>query len=459
MNGNCAWNFGTAMLGAVYLLAACGGSGGGGSLVATWVSGADVVNQVGVYGSQGTAAPANVPGGRHGSVSWIDSNGHLWLFGGNGYDSAGNLGRLSDLWQFDGSQWTWVSGAEVINQKGIYGTQGTAAPANVPGAREGAISWKDSQGHIWLFGGNGEDSAGSGGYLNDLWESDGSQWTWVSGANVISQVGVYGSQGTAAPANVPGGRHGSVSSTDSQDHLWFFGGFGFASAGNWWGYLNDLWEYDGSQWTWVSGADVVDQVGVYGSQGTAAPANVPGGRFGSVSGRDSFGNLWLFGGQGYDSAGNLGGLNDLWKFDGSTWTWVSGAAVCCQNGVYGVKGTASPSNMPGARYGSVSWIDSNGHLWLFGGSGYDSAGSPGVLNDLWEFDGSTWTWVSGAKVINQKGIYGSQGTVAPANVPGGRYGSVSWVDSNGYLWLFGGFGFASAGNFLGDLNDLWKLTP
>jgi hypothetical protein len=29
---------------------------------------------------------------------------------------------------------------------------------------------------------------------------------------------------------------------------------------------------------------------------------------------DSSGNPWLFGGYGYDSHGNLGYLNDLWKY-------------------------------------------------------------------------------------------------------------------------------------------------
>jgi hypothetical protein len=34
---------------------------------------------------------------------------------------------------------------------------------------------------------------------------------------------------------------------------------------------------------------------------------------------------------------------------------------------------------------SVPWRDSTGNLWLFGGSGVDSAGNNGDLNDLWEY--------------------------------------------------------------------------
>lgn len=33
------------------------------------------------------------------------------------------------------SQWTWMKGDSVINVAANYGTQGTAAPANQPGAR------------------------------------------------------------------------------------------------------------------------------------------------------------------------------------------------------------------------------------------------------------------------------------------------------------------------------------
>jgi N-acetylneuraminic acid mutarotase len=228
-------------------------------------------------------------------------------------DSAGSASRLNDLWKWDGSNWTWVSGANTINQSGTYGTKGTAAPANVPGARVLFVSWIDSTGNLWLFGGFGLDSAGSSGYLNDLWKWDGSNWTWMSGANTINQSGTYGTKGTAAPANVPGARRNTISWIDSTGNFWLFGGFGYDSAGSN-GRLNDLWKWDGSNWTWVSGANTVNQSGTYGTKGTAATANIPGARNGSVSWIDSTGNLWLFGGDGYDSAGSTGDLNDLWKY-------------------------------------------------------------------------------------------------------------------------------------------------
>ena len=120
-----------------------------------------------------------------------------------------------------------------------------------------------------------------------------------------------------------------------------------------------------------------------------------------------------------------------------SWTWISGSSSVAQSGVYGTQGTASPSNVPGARYYSVSWIDAADNLWLFGGLGY--VGILGDLNDLWRFDGTNWTWVSGGSSNGQSGVYGTLGTASPS------------------LWLFGGFGVAAVGS--GWLNDLWRFRP
>jgi len=440
------------------LIAGCGASSPSSAPVNlwTWVSGSDVGNQFGTYGTQGTADAANVPGARSSAVSWIDSSGNLWLFGGLGYDSGGTLSRLNDLWRFDGSNWTWVSGSDVVSQAGSYGTIGVAAAANVPGARRYAISWTDTSGNLWLFGGLGYDSGGTSGSLNDLWRFDGTNWTWISGSDVINQAGTYGTKGITNAANLPGARRSSIAWTDSSGNLWLFGGYGRDGGGTM-SYLNDLWRFDGRFWTWISGSNVVDQPGSYGTQGAADAANVPGARESSNSWTDANGNLWLFGGYGYNSGGTLSNLNDLWRFDGSNWTWISGSDVGNQFGTYGIRGTADAANVPGVRYGSTSWTDSSGNLWLFGGYGYDSGGTFNFLNDLWRFDGINWTWISGSDVVDQVSTYGTKGTADAANVPGARQSSITWTDSSGNLWLFGGYGYDSG--TLSYLNDLWRYEP
>ena len=349
----------------------------------TWISGASTALEAGVYGIQGTPDANNVPGARFLSASWRDSNDNLWLFGGSGEDDFSNAGYLNDLWRFDGNEWTWISGSNLRDQLGIYGIQGIPDANNVPGARQGAAAWIDSNDNLWLFGGFGYDSLGNLRWLNDLWRFDGTEWTWISGSNTGNQTGVYGTKGAANPANVPGARQNSISWIDAGDNLWLFGGEGFGSVG--FGFLNGLWRFDGNQWTWVSGSNIVDQPGIYGTQGTPDANNVPGAREQAVAWIDGNNNIRLFGGQGYDSA-NTGLLNDIWRFDGGEWTWLSGSNTVDQPGNYGVLGIKNTRNVPGARRGTVASIELNGNLWLFGGFGYDSNGNLSNINDLWELD-------------------------------------------------------------------------
>jgi N-acetylneuraminic acid mutarotase len=438
----------------------------------TWISGSNSVDQKGIYAPQGTASSSSTPGARVQPVTWTDASGNFWMFGGYGSDSAGGSGDLNDLWEFSGGKWTWVNGSNLIEQPGSYGTQGTAAAGNVPGARYQAVSWRDANGNAWLFGGLGLDSTGSRGRLNDLWKYSGGQWTWVSGSNLAADFvpGVYGTQGTAAPGNIPGARVDACAWTDASGNLWLFGGLGYDSTGGL-GVLNDLWEFSVGEWTWMSGSNLVNQVGTYGTQGMAASGNAPGARTNPVTWIDGAGSLWLFGGQGQDFNGKLcvqdgGGLpcdlNDLWKFSAGQWTWMGGSNVIAAPGVYGTQGFATPVNFPGARDSAVSWVDASGNFWLFGGFGFDSTATAplvyGDLNDLWKYSNGQWTWVSGSNLAGQTGSYGMLGTSGPGNVPGARDSAVGWTDTAGNLWLFGGTNvFAVPGG--GKFNDLWEAQP
>jgi N-acetylneuraminic acid mutarotase len=433
----------------------------------TWKEGLNTVNASGVYGTQATAAAGNVPGARYSSSSWTDTSGNFWLFGGVGYDSTGTAGDLNDLWRYSPTtkEWTWISGANVVNAAGVYGAQGTAAGGNVPGARYSASSWIDSTGNLWLFGGVGYDSTGVAGSLNDLWKYSPStgQWTWMSGGVADNAAGIYGTERTAAASNVPGSRYSASSWIDSTGNLWLFGGVGYDSTGVV-GNLNDLWKYSPStgQWTWITGVVADNAAGVYGTQGTAAAGNVPGSRYAASSWFVSSGNLWLLGGYGYDSTGSAGKLNDLWQYSPSSaqWAWISGEDVANASAVYGILGTPEAGQVPGARQAANTWIDKSGNLWLFGGVGYSSTGGVGNLNDLWQYSPSTstWAWVSGGSADNATGVYGTQGTGAVSDAPGGRNSFGTWIDSSGNLWLFGGDGYDSTGA-PGYLNDLWQYSP
>jgi hypothetical protein len=476
---------------------------------AVWVSGSNTADQVGVYGTKGVASSSNVPGGRVGSVSWTDADGNLWLFGGDYqyYDSLTSkliTQKFNDLWKcsrqkpagdFTGDylvniddlqmaadgwldsytladfailsanwkkqgvyMWTWMSGSNSINDPGYCIIKGTPSPDYRPGSRYGSISWIDSSGNLWLFGG----ALGVGSHLNDLWKFNPvtGLWTWIGGSVQINQTGVYGTKGIPDALNVPGARKESISWVDGNGNFWLFGGSrGPTSPPDFNPYYhNDLWKYSPSTglWTWISGSNTSNQSGVYGVKGVPSAANVPGARYGGKGWIDAGNNLWLFGGSGYDSTGAFGYLNDLWKFNVSTglWTWMSGSGLKGQTGTYGTKGVANVLNMPGARSASVGWKDSGGNFWLFGGvSGYYADN----FSDLWRYTPSSglWTWISGSNLTNQYGLYGTKGIPNSANIPGARDSAVSWFYNNN-LWLFGGGGYAA--NSTGYLNDLWKFT-
>jgi N-acetylneuraminic acid mutarotase len=321
-----------------------------------------------------------------------------------------------------GGDWTWISGSSTAptfqpasgyypGQAGVYGTLGVAAAGNIPGGRMGAVGWTDSSNNLWLFGGIGYDSNGCVGYLNDLWKFDPSknQWTWVSGTSlIIPKAPIIGTTGTNP-------------------------GQGFACGGTW---------------------------GSYGTIGVAAAGSVPGGRSGASGWIDSSGNLWVFGGVGYDSYGFLNPMNDLWEFNPSTseWTWVTGSDLTGQMAVgptCGSWGTPA-TNSPGGDGYATSWTDSKGNFWLL---------SSGNGSPLWEFNPSTteWTLVSGFCLYPGAGTpqqvsYGIQGQAADTNQPGGRIAAVAWTDLNGNQWMMGGDGW-DANTKKGILNDLWMFNP
>jgi hypothetical protein len=515
----------------------------------TWIDGTKTAGPIGApqYGSFPGTAPTtvpnpftNTPGARYGAAGWADKSGNLWLFGGDGWELAGGTPQdtlnapMNDLWvcvMIGGDYCQWqlqgaydptvvtppppaqpttvgkliIANAQREGQGGAYVSPGSAG---TPAARLGASTWTDTTGNLWLFGG----SNGSN-YRNDLWEFNAStlsadftatagQWTWVSGSSAVDQSGIY--PPTLNP--YPGARTNAVSWTDASGNFWLFGGFGKDVAGTL-GFLNDLWEYTGGAWTFISGSSLANQVGIYGTPGVASGTNAPGGRQEAVGWADAAGNLWLFGGEGED--GNNpptvnGILDDLWVYNitAKQWTFVMGNTKANQTGVYEAQTVVGPvstigaastcgltvgltvgSNvicspvsttgaLPGSRWGASGWTDAGGNFWLYGGWGLDSTGTNGngALNDLWVYTPNstagqpgTWAWIKGSNTGAANGVYGDE--TRPYKTyeiwtPGGRSNATHWVDGNGQLWLFGGVGYDSTsttGN--GYLNDMWRYLP
>jgi len=167
-----------------------------------------------------------------------------------------------------------------------------------------------------------------------------------------------------------------------------FGGEGSASQ-----LLSDTWTYDGVSW----------------AQSTATG---PSPRDGHVMA--SLGStVMLFGGLGASAA-----LSDTWTFDGTSWNQVTGAG-------------------PPARYQSAAATLFTEAV-VFGGrsNGAGDAGTAGLLDDTWTFDGASWAPVTGVAPAARSGYAMGQatGTLGPE------------------VFLFGGVGVG------GPLGDAWKFN-
>jgi hypothetical protein len=319
-------------------------------------------DSIGNYGIVGVPAVTNQPPCRSwGAQSWVDLNGNLWMFGGEDNNTVAPYG-FSDLWKYDiaANMWTWMKGPDIPGQPGIYGIKGVPNILNnPPPSIENAASWTSNSGDLYLL----EHTS------NALWKYNiaSNMWTWIKGAPASPVV--YGIKGVEDSLNNPGGSAYSRWK-DNNGFFWKFDGGGL------------LWRYNPAtnNWTWMSGNLSYVSVSNYGTKCISSPQNLPCGRNeGRAAWEDADGNFWLFGGYSFYSAG---GLSDMWMYNVSSnqWTWAAGDSTLNASANYGTLGVSSPSNNPGYKEGAVGWTGNNGHLYLFGGFGYNSS-----TNALWRF--------------------------------------------------------------------------
>lgn len=434
----------------------------------TLVKGSGTPYDTGHYGIKGVGDLLNIPPARFSPQVTQDVNGNIWMFGGTSDEEETQF--FNDLWKFDPAtnEWTWMSGANMPNDTGSYGTLGAGSVNNIPGARTHHNMWTDAAGDLYVFGGSGLDDAGTFGYLNDLWKYSiaTNEWTWVAGSSQSNTAGIYGALGTYASSQMPGGRAASIQWTTPNGIFWFFGGQGMDKFGASEGYLNDLWSYDPAlgQWAWHAGSDFKGSTGSYNEQGLRSEAYVPGARWQSTNWVDEEGHIWLFGGYKFNQL-TTGLYNDFWQYEPQTkaWTWLNGYATTTNNkeqGVYVAKLEGS-TPVPSARQGGLEWTDLDGNLWLLGGAQI-GASSFGFYNDLWSYDieKERWSYVQGSReLVLNEGVYGAKGIGSETNDPKSRWHGASWTGLDGKLWFFGGINHNQETNNIAWINDLWFYDP
>ena len=207
---------------------------------------------------------------------------------------------------------------------------------------------------------------------NDLWKYQSGLWTLVD-ANTSTG-------GNSAGTTKPNGRSEAIAWNDNNGNFLLFGGKTDASN-----YFNDVWKYNVATTTWtkLSGDNTSNQPGIYNTGSITTTGSKPGSRTGHSGWADNSGNLFVFGGE--ISAGQY--MSDTWRYDLLTnlWTFENGSTTPNQP-AFSSGNSANIAYRPGARRNAAFAVAKYGHLWIFGGLGYESTSPNKDLGDLWRSD-------------------------------------------------------------------------
>ncbi len=299
--------------------------------------------------------------GRH-SMVFEESTGKVLLFGGG----RGDIGSAiwpeghdysdpTDRWTvFDGTAiaiafgdtWEWDANTAVWTQ---------LAPTSAPSARfDSALVWDSKRNRAILFGGVQKPQANANGVSQqDVWEWDPAKSVWTlqttSGPQPTARWG-------HAMAYDPG--QGMVVLTGGKDLQTHLG-------------LADLWDWNPTTSAWAQRL-------------TGSEANLPAGRmYASLVTNPGQDRLYLVAGVTFlpEYYGPGSGENqvtpskELWELDPALATFSKRTA---------------PQKPPGYRASpAIAFCPATGKTYVFGGTAFDYS----LLDDLWEWDGSSWSQV------------------------------------------------------------------
>jgi len=314
-----------------------------------------------------TGSPCNAtrPAGREEAALFYDaSRGRTVLANGD----VGAFATVSECvsnwcateWEWDGSAWTQV----------------LAVPPGPPTVTGAVPVYDPATDDVVLFGGQNNSSA----LTNDTWLWDGSSWTASVAAKPVVRSGY------AATYAVVG-----LSPLLPTTAVAVVDGTGSGGALNW----SMMW--DGSAWSSLGNTTP-------SARTKTAVAQLP-----PANSRQYGGPVVMYGGM--DGAGNA--ICDTWQLNGlsATATWSNTPSGC-------------PG--PGARQ-SHAMVRADGFsgspVVLFGGT---SGGISAPVNDVWNFNGTTWTQASAGGAASA--------TQPPARVDG----DLLWDGGRNRVLLYGG---------------------
>ena len=286
------------------------------------------------------------------SMVFEKSTGNVLLFGGglsspgalNGYDGAGVSVALGDTWEWDPAAGSWTK----------------LAPTVAPSARyDSAMVWDSKRNLAVLFGGMEMPQAGlSPVPKQDIWEWDPAKGSWTN---------------RTAAGQKPSARYGHAMAYDpGRGMIVLAGGYDITTGNG----LADLWEWNPTTAAWTQRL-------------TGSEPNLPAMRAYASLVTDSARNLLdlVAGIISYDRSAIVGPGNSKYATAPSAEIWdLDPAQAAFTN--------RTPVQKPwpsGRNSHAMAFCPATGKMYIFGGLG--NTMMPVPLDDLWEWDGTTWVEV------------------------------------------------------------------
>jgi hypothetical protein len=325
-------------------------------------------------GSWTQLTPTTTPGARYDSALVWDSKRNLAvLFGGMQKDQTDANGiPQRDTWDWNPTTKNWSL---------------RASTTTMPSPRWGhAMAYDPARGLVVLAGGKSWQTYLG---LGEVWDWDPNTGNWTQRL-------------TGNESSVPAGRmYASLLTDSARSRLDLLAGITFSTSLPFGGYQptasGEVWEFEPASAKFAN---------------RSAVQNWPSQRWGNaIAFCPATGKTYLFGGQ----SPNYDLLNDLWEWDGSSWSQVPGDVRPTRR--------ANPA---------MAYDPSRKSLILFGGLTYPSAPYSEATLDLCD----TWEWSSATRTWSQ---------LSPASSPGCVGGAGMVTDSGrAKLLLFGGEGPSNA---------------
>lgn len=210
--------------------------------------------------------------------------------------------------------------------------------ATSPSARAGGDLVSTQNGAL-LFGGQTSNSTSS--YLDETWVFDRNLLTWNQPTLSVSP---------------PRRASFDMAYDPARDRVVLFGGWNGGL------YLDDTWEWDGTQWTQMTPTTVPEERDWHGM---AYDPNTQ--------------RVIMFGGHNLNRwPAGPNTVGDMWSWDGTDWTQLN------------------PANLPFMRFGHEMTLDTNrNRIVMWGGTSRQSSAVGAVQHfETWEWDGNDWTQIT-----------------------------------------------------------------